>query len=449
MEPEKEENSVDWDLKKLTYPSKTDKVRNSLFNRAEVLDKMKKVFSEKTFAFGLIFVVFIVIVVFYQQGKISFLPGGKSSPAKIKPQKVEILFKEKEYKLSYKDRPASTVVEISHFEEDENWQGDGEVDFTNFYEGESSFRLVSRDNQEATLTLDKAFDLKEVLNFKFFINLETDPGSIETLSLIFGNRDLSTSYQYSIRELKKGWNLIVLPKEYFVPSTRRVAIPEEESPEEVSPEKTTPGWSNIQKVAIEFVSRPKRVGAANFDFFWGEAEDNYQEDWNTASDKFLSLGKNGEKINLLVINLAGSTAALKRISSAKDYTLQARFTSLRKGRFGFFLRSNFTTGDGYYLMMDGLGLNTWQIYKTGIFEEKRETIVLAKGEISNFQVEEGKSYSLKGEVKGSRIIFYLSVDSQGLTKLGEVEDSSFSSGGVGIAAAGGSIFLIDDIAFFQ
>ena len=100
-------------------------------------------------------------------------------------------------------------------------------------------------------------------------------------------------------------------------------------------------------------------------------------------------------------------------------------------------------------MMDGLGTNSWMIYKVGIFEEKRQTIVLAKGEINNFQVEEGKSYLLKGDMKGSRIIFYLSLDNKNLTKLGEVRDDSFTGGGVGIAAAGGSIFLVDDIAFFQ
>ena len=74
---------------------------------------------------------------------------------------------------------------------------------------------------------------------------------------------------------------------------------------------------------------------------------------------------------------------------------------------------------------------------------------MAKGEINNFQIEEGKSYLLKGEMKGSIIIFYLSLDDKNMTKLGEVRDDSFASGGVGIAASGGSIFLVDDIAFFQ
>ncbi len=411
------------------------------------LDKMKKILSEKTLAFGLVFIAFIVVIWFYQQGKIGFLPHKKV--AEVKKQMTEILFKEKEYKLSYKDRPSNAAIEVAHFEEDENWQGDGDIDFTNFYEGKSSFRLVSRDNQKATLTLAENLNLKDALNFKFLINLETEPSSFETLSLIFGNQNLSSSYRYSIRELKKGWNLVILPKEYFATSSQRVEIPEEVSEEEVSEARTVSGWGSIQKVAIELVSRPKSVSAANFDFLWANTEDSYQEDWNTTSDKFLSLGKNGEVVNLLAVNLGGSSASLKKISSAKDYTFQVKFTALKKGRFGLFLRNDFTTGYGYYLMMDGLGTNSWMIYKVGIFEEKRQTIVLAKGEINNFQVEEGKSYLLKAELKGSRIIFYLSLDNKNLTKLGEVRDDSFTGGGVGIAAAGGSIFLVDDIAFFQ
>jgi len=438
MEQE-EENTLGWDLKNLISHPKRRKLE-------AFLEKMKKILSEKTLAFSLVFIVFIVVIWLYQQGRIGFLPHKKNP--QVEKKVVEILFKEKEYKLSYKDRPSNAAMEVAHFEEDENWQGDGDIDFTNFYEGKSSFRLVSRDHQKATLTLAENLNLEDALKFKVLINLETEPSSFETLSLIFGNQNLSSSYRYSIRELKKGWNLVVLPKEYFAASSQRVETPEEGS-EETPVERTVSGWGSIQKVGIELVSRPKTVSAANFDFLWAEAGEGYQEDWNTASDRFLSLGKNGKTVNLLVVNLDGSTAALKKISSARDYTFQAKFTPLKKGRFGLFLRNDFTTGDGYYLMMDGLGTNSWTIYKVGIFEEKRQTIVLAKGEINNFQVEEGKSYLLKGELKGSRIIFYLSLDDKNLTKLGEARDDSLSSGGVGIAAAGGSIFLVDDIAFFQ
>ena len=367
---------------------------------------------------------------------------------------MEILFKEKEYKLSYKDKSSSTFVDIANFEGNENWQGDGDIDFTNFYEGETSFRLVSQDNKKVTLALTKDLNLEKALNFKFLIKLESDPDSFESLNLIFGNKDLSSSYRYSIRGLTKGWNLIILPKENFSSSIKKAvpaATSEEGSIAETPVEEVASNWGNIKKVAIELISRPKNVSSINLDFLWAETEDSYQQDWNTVSDKFLSLGENGDTTNLLVINLAGSTASMKRISSAKDYTVQAKFTPLKTGGFGFFLRNDFTTNYGYYLMMGGVGTNTWSIFKYGVFKDKPQVqnLVLAEGSITNFKIEKNKTYLLKSEMSGSRITFYLSLDDKNFTRLGEVRDDSFISGGVGIAANGGSIFLVDDIAFFQ
>jgi len=448
-----QEETPQWDLENLISHPRSSILDEFWINKKSFFEKMKKILPEKVFAFSLVLIVFIVVIWFYQQGKIGFLPQKKST--QIEKKVVEILFREKEYKLSYKDKFPSAVIGIARFEEDENWQGDGDIDFTDFYEGETSFRLVSQDNKKATLSLFKDLNLEEALNFKFLIKLETDFNGCESLNIIFGNKDLSSSYRYSIRDLTKGWNLVTLPKENFTPSVKKTIVStatlEEGSIEEAPIEETAFNWGNIQKVAIELVSRPKNVTSANFDFLWAETKDNYHQDWNTVSDKFLSLGENGESTNLLVVHLAASTASIKRISSAKDYTVQAKFTPLKTGGFGFFLRNDFTTNYGYYLMMGGVGTNTWSIYKVGFFKDKSQAqnLALAEGSIANFKIEKNKTYLLKSELSGSRITFYLSLDDKNLTKLGEARDDSFSSGGVGIAANGGSIFLVDDIAFFQ
>ncbi|PJE69000.1 hypothetical protein COU96_02140, partial [Candidatus Shapirobacteria bacterium CG10_big_fil_rev_8_21_14_0_10_38_14] len=86
------------------------------------------------------------------------------------------------------------------------------------------------------------------------------------------------------------------------------------------------------------------------------------------------------------IGLYGNRAVLSK-GAAKDYTFQAKFTLLRSGGFGLFLRGDYESGYGYYLMMDGVNTNTWQIYKYGLFDEKTQTLVLEKGNISNFKVE--------------------------------------------------------------
>jgi len=56
---------------------------------------------------------------------------------------------------------------------------------------------------------------------------------------------------------------------------------------------------------------------------------------------------------------------------------------------------------------------------------------------------------LKAELKGPRLIFYLSVDGRNFIRLGETNDTSFTSGGVGFATSGSDMVLVDEIVFFQ
>jgi len=100
-------------------------------------------------------------------------------------------------------------------------------------------------------------------------------------------------------------------------------------------------------------------------------------------------------------------------------------------------------------MMSGIDGNGWQISKRGEFDGKDQTIELAKGEIVNFKMEKDKPYWLKAELRGTKIVFYLSLDGENFAEIGEVHDTSFSGGGVGIASSGNSLFLVDEFQFFQ
>lgn len=385
---------------------------------------MKKIIVERIIALILILVAGAATYYFYREGEISFLPKQKKN-SEIKTLAIEIPFTDKEYKLSYKDK-ANAVFDIAKFEKNENWIGEGEFDSSTFFKGESSLFLSSFNSQKATVSLKKSLDISEVLNFKFLVYLTTDPANIEEFNLIFTGGDLG--YKFPIRDLSRGWNLLVLPKEKFFASAAS---------------------SKNEGVIIELISRPKTRSIVNLDWLWAEKENDYLKDWNTASEKFLSLAKYEDTVGLLVTNLYGSIATLKKIGSAKNYTFQVKFTPLRTGSFGFFLRGNYKTGDGYYLMMDGVGASTWQISKYGLFDEKTQTLVLEKGDISNFKVEKRQSYWLKAEMKASRLIFYCSIDNKNFTKLGEIMDFSFSSGGVGMAVSGTNMVLVDDVQFFQ
>ncbi len=390
---------------------------------------MKKIIVSKILALALIVVALGVTYYFYQQGKITLFPGKKEKVVKSSLG-AQIPISDKEYRLSYKDK-VDSAFDIANFESNEDWYGGGEFDYSTFFEGESSLFLTSLNGRKATITLKKSFDIENVLNFKFLVYLASDPADIEELNLVFTGQNFG--YRFPIRDLVKGWNLLVLPKDKF-----SIFTPQAEEKD----------ISSIDKITVELTSRPQARTIVNLDSLWAERGKDYLKDWNSNSEKFLSLKKNGNSVGLLAIGLYGNRATLTK-GSAKDYTFQAKFISLKEGGFGLFLRGDYESGYGYYLMMDGVETNTWQIYKYGLFEDKAQTLNLAKGEISNFKMEKNRPYWLKAELKGPQLGFYLSVDGQNFIKLGEGNDTSFTSGGVGFAISGSDMVLVDEIVFFQ
>jgi len=400
--------------------------------------KIQKFLNEKILALVLVLVVLGVTYYFYQQGGISFLPRKESV---IRDRAAEIPFSGEEYQLSYQDK-SDSAFNIADFEDNENWHGNYEFDYMTLLEGESSIFLESRDHEKAVLTLKKKFDFEDFSDFKFFVYLGTDSGDIEEFNLIFKGRNV---YKFPIRDLLPGWNFLVLAKENFSVST---ALIEEDEETFSDDERIIQSQANIQEIAIELVSRPKTRSIVNLDSLWAE-EKGYLEDWNIESPKFLSMKRYQDSIGLLVVGLVGKRATLKKIPSAQNYTFQAKFVPVQRGGFGLFVRSDYNSGDGYYLMMGGIESDGWQIKKHGPSEKEKQSLVLAKGRVGNFKMEKNKPYWLKAEMKGSRIIFHLSLDGENFSKIGEARDESFLSGGVGIASFGGSVFFVDEIQFFQ
>lgn len=412
---------------------------------------MKKIISEKIVALILILIAVGYTYYFNQHGKINFLPQKKEKQTKIIV--AEIPINETQYRLSYKDKP-DAAFDIANFENNENWFGDGDFDFSTYFEGEASLFLSSFNNQKATVWLKKSFDIKDVLNFKFLVHLATDPTYIEEFNLIFTgeNKDYKQGlnspreykqslnspreYKFPIRDLKSGWNILVLPKESF-----SSFLSEEERRGEVVPE------TQIGKVTIELISRPKVRSIVHLDSLWAEGDKDYFKDWNLNSENFLALRKNGSTTSLLAINLTDSQATLRK-GSGEDYTFQGKFTPLKKGAFGFFLRGDYKTGYGYYLVMNGAESNGWQIYKYGPFEEIVQTVNLAEGKISS-NLGENLSYWLRADLKGHRMTFSFSQDGKNFVRLGEVNDKSFSSGGIGFTVKDSNMVFVDDLLFFQ
>jgi len=390
---------------------------------------MKKILTEKGLAFFLVFIAFLISGFLYKEGKIKFLPS-KDKKVSVQNVVVEVPFTEKSYYLSYDFLPVNPVLEIASFEESEKWAGDGEFDYSTFYLGESSLFLSSQNNSrsEVRLKLSKSFNFQDFSYYKLFINPRTDVGNIEEFSLYFlgGN---GNEFRYRIGNLNSGWNLLTLEKEKFTSSAGDLG-------ENL----------NINKVVFDLVSRPQTAASINLDFLWAEKSSHYTEEWVSSDSRFISLGKIG---TLPATLFSGSgRAILKKITSATDYSFKARFKPLTSGQFGFFLRGNQETGYGYYFTVGGAETSSWQISKLGVFDEKAENIVLIKGEINNFKMEKEAAYFLKAELRENKLIFFFSLNDKDYTQIGEVQDSSFSSGAVGVYSKGAT-FLVDGLLFLK
>ncbi|OQA93426.1 MAG: hypothetical protein BWY24_00444 [Microgenomates group bacterium ADurb.Bin219] len=399
---------------------------------------MKKYFNEKRLAFFIVFVVFLVCGYLYLQGKIFFLPK-KNDLSELKNTMTEIPYMKKEYRLTYSDRSLDKVEYLSHFEDVEKWQGDGEFDYTDFVEGKSSLSLSSQNHSrsKAILELPQSLNFSDFSKLKLFLDVRSGTDKIEDLVIVLFQGNGQEAARYPIRELQAGWNLLTVPQKDFSEDYTNGPYSKKGS-----------GFKEgeVKRVSFELISRPKTSASVNLDLMWIEKEDNYIEDWNTDTPKILSLGKTGSSFGLLVSGIGGNLANLREISSAKNFSFSAKFIALKLGNFGLFLRGNYQNGFGYYFMMDGVGAGSWEIYKIGQFDNKVANISLAKGIIQNFELTLGTPFWLKAELKGTHLTFLLSVDGENFIKIGETDDRSFSSGGAGIFTAN-SMYLVDDFQF--
>lgn len=383
----------------------------------------------KAIIFYVFLIVFIVIAYLYNNDMISFLP--KKTPSTMISNVIEIQFTDKKYSEDFTDKWDGYVVELAGFEEAEKWKGEYNIDDTNFMDGKTGYLIFSKDNKELIITLTKSVNLSDFDLFKFFVFSEKKENieNLKNFVLRFG--DSETSYfEFSILNLKQGWNLIKMQKENFS-------------------EKGTPKWSNIKNITISVNSRPKTQVEFVFDRLWAEKSEDYQGDFLTSNMDMLSPKSIKDKTYMNLTPYGGYLSLIKKISSVKDFTYTVKIIPEKKGSFGINARSSISTGKGYFLDFTGVGSGMWQLYKVGKGETGNVTTRLSIGEIANFIIEEGKPIWLRIQTSGSKISGFMSNDGVNFTKVTEKNDSEISSGGTGLQIGPSASILIESINFTQ
>lgn len=357
---------------------------------------------------------------------------------------VDILFSGQEYKLSYAEKQPSNFINIAKFDKNEQWRGAGSIDESKVLRG-NILSLLDRDRRKAISYLVKDFNLSGIDIIKFAVNLRTDPEELESLNLLFGDKEGSSFFRFPLTNLEEGINYLSIPKyRFFLVEPEKVGVKEEA--EETKQESNAVRWDNIGRVQIELISRPE--GKANVEVGWirGEKEDFFTPEWNwDQEENFLNLDLTADgKLTLFAQNVGRSVATLKKVGSVKNFIYSAQLTSLKKGFIGLFFRGDYKTGYGYYLSVGGLGTNEWSMAKFHVKDKKPTTTILVNGQIANFEFSKDQPFWLKVSAQGNTIIAYLSLNGQDYTKLGEVKDNEFEAGGVGLATSNGGAGYFDD-----
>ena len=346
---------------------------------------------------------------------------------KQKKDLKSLVFGQKTYTLTFADKDASSVENISFFESGENWKGDGFLDWRNFYEGKSSLGVASDNGKSGVIFLEKNIDLSsfDIIEFPMSIS---EANSLESAVIKMGNSSLTNYYSYTLSNVLGGWKFMRIPTNQFIAR-------------KVNPEFS---WKDIKKIQFEIVSRPNTTVIANFDYITAQKNADYLSKWKTVDESFLSLGKKNDKISLLARNEGTVQAVLSEVSG-DNFVYQASFSPQTAGTMGLFFRGNYGNNKGYYLLADGINKNSFTLRKFGV----DGWIDLKTVEISNFVLEKDQKYWLKVEAKGEKISGFLSVDGNDFTEIFSVNDDEFSSGGAGIAVFSRGYGFFDDFKFEQ
>ena len=398
--------------------------------------------------FYVFIILFIVLAYLNNNGTLASLFPKSKTALTEKRNVIELEFKEKEYKVDFTKAYAGNSLEIAGFEEGEKWNGDFNIDDSNFMEGKTAFSLASKNNSSSIIYLNKKMDLSKFEVFKMLIysSKENDSNNIQKLNLRFGNKNDTLYYEYSIRNIKEGWNIIKMEKKNFNFSREVVTEKDEETEKSTSSEDAL--WSNIETVTLELTSRPANRVELTFDCLWAEKNENYQEeDFRTDSPNTLSLKNYNKQTYLNIWRFDKNLALFKKVTGVKNFTYTAKIIPQQIGTFGINARTDISNTYGYYLELSGIGSGAWQLYKNGKPVEGIGAR-LDNGEIANFLLEENKPVWLRLKLSGNVITAYLSINGKDFTRLTEKNDPELKSGGIGLQTGGGS-FLVESVEFSQ
>jgi hypothetical protein len=364
---------------------------------------------------------------YYLYQKSSRLQMGISSVTELKDKGsfASILFGQSDYSLNYNKLPADKAEVISYFEPGDPWAGAGFWDKRVALQGEASLALNSTNRESANLTYtfpaDKDFSKTKFVDF--WINL-SDTQPLEKSEIMIGDESLKNYFVYSFNPMRVGWYFVEIPVSQML---------------KVAADNPSFDLTKIKKLQISILARPGSSVTANFDLLRMVNDDAYLADWQTNATDMISFAHVDGKTNFVARRTNAFVATMSAVPGLKDFVYEAKVSPQTTGSSGLFFRGSYKSSKGYYFMLGGKDTNTWnlKIYTDDGWKD------LAKGEISNFSLDKNKFYWLRAVASGEDLKVLISLDGNDFTELAAVKDSTYLSGGVGVAVFDGYSYFDD------
>lgn len=167
------------------------------------------------------------------------------------------------------------TIEISSFEQSENWQGNYSYDSGRVLEGKTSLTLTSWYGKETTIEKESRYSLRNGYTkgyISLFIPDKEKLNALTSLKLLLMSEKQKQEYDLT-SQLNVGWNRAVV---------------------------VIPAWKYITNMKFSIVSKNEEITEVNLDRFWIENSTSYTSDIIESKSKALSLRTIGERTYLFI-----------------------------------------------------------------------------------------------------------------------------------------------------
>lgn len=167
------------------------------------------------------------------------------------------------------------TIELSGFEQEENWQGNYSYDSERVMEGKSSIIFTSWYGKETTIQKERKYDLKPGYSKGYVSLYISDKEKVDSLtSLKFILRSGKQKKEYDLRpHITVGWNRVSL---------------------------AIPAWTTVTSMSFHIVSKDSAITEVGLDRLWIENSAQYMTDIVDSQSKSLSLRTIGDRTYLFV-----------------------------------------------------------------------------------------------------------------------------------------------------